>query len=195
MSSATLPRVEPDAGTTAFRILAAISFCHLLNDMMQSVVPAVYPILKTSYHLDFSQIGMITASLQITASLLQPLVGIYTDAHPKPYSLAIGMGFTLTGLLLLSSAPSFLSILGRGSLGRCRVCRFSPRIIANRPPGLRRAARSGAISVSGRRQRRLRHRTSASRLHSPSQRAAYDCMVLRSGPDRHSDFDASRDVV
>ncbi len=79
--------------------------------MMQSVVPAVYPILKTSYHLDFSQIGMITASLQITASLLQPLVGIYTDAHPKPYSLAIGMGFTLTGLLLLSSAPSFLAIL------------------------------------------------------------------------------------
>jgi len=79
--------------------------------MMQSVVPAVYPILKTSYHLDFSQIGMITASLQITASLLQPLVGMYTDKHPKPYSLAIGMGFTLTGLLLLSSAPSFVAIL------------------------------------------------------------------------------------
>jgi len=79
--------------------------------MMQSVVPAVYPILKTSYHLDFSQIGMITASLQITASLLQPLVGMYTDAHPKPYSLAIGMGFTLGGLLLLSSAPSFGAIL------------------------------------------------------------------------------------
>ena len=75
--------------------------------MMQSVVPAVYPILKASYHLDFSQIGLITASLQITASLLQPLVGIYTDAHRKPYSLAIGMGFTLTGLLLLSYAPSF----------------------------------------------------------------------------------------
>jgi FSR family fosmidomycin resistance protein-like MFS transporter len=98
-------------GATAFRILAAISFCHFLNDMMQSVVPAVYPILKTSYHLDFSQIGMITASLQITASLLQPLVGMYTDAHPKPYSLAIGMGFTLTGLLLLASAPSFHAIL------------------------------------------------------------------------------------
>ncbi len=110
VSSATLP-IARDAESTTFRILAAISFCHLLNDMMQSVVPAVYPILKTSYHLDFSQIGMITASLQITASLLQPLVGIYTDKHPKPYSLAIGMGFTLTGLLLLSSAPSFLAIL------------------------------------------------------------------------------------
>ena len=116
MSTTTLPHVSPNAGTTAFRVLAAISFCHLLNDMMQSVVPAVYPILKTSYHLDFSQIGMITASLQITASLLQPLVGIYTDAHPKPYSLAIGMGFTLSGLLLLSSAPTFLAILAAVAL-------------------------------------------------------------------------------
>jgi MFS transporter, FSR family, fosmidomycin resistance protein len=114
VSSATIPIAR--AETTAFRILAAISFCHLLNDMMQSVVPAVYPILKTSYHLDFSQIGMITASLQITASLLQPLVGTYTDAHPKPYSLAVGMGFTLTGLLLLSSAPSFLAILAAVAL-------------------------------------------------------------------------------
>jgi len=84
--------------------------------MMQSVVPAVYPILKASYHLDFSQIGMITASLQITASLLQPLVGMYTDLHPKPYSLAIGMGFTLTGLLLLSSAPTFVAILAAVAL-------------------------------------------------------------------------------
>lgn len=120
MSSAILPsRFTPqpgnnprnDAESAAFRILAAITVCHLLNDMMQSVVPAVYPILKATYHLDFSQIGMIAASLQITASLLQPLIGIYTDAHSKPYSLAIGMGFTLTGLLLLSSAPSFLAIL------------------------------------------------------------------------------------
>jgi len=115
-TTALPPRVTQNPETTAFRILAAISFCHLLNDMMQSVVPAVYPILKTSYHLDFSQIGMITASLQITASLLQPLVGMYTDIHPKPYSLAIGMGFTLTGLLLLSSAPSFVAILAAVAL-------------------------------------------------------------------------------
>jgi FSR family fosmidomycin resistance protein-like MFS transporter len=112
VSTATLPpRVTHDAERTAFRILAAITFCHLLNDMMQSVVPAVYPILKASYHLDFSQIGMITAALQITSSLLQPLVGLYTDSHCKPYSLAVGMGFTLTGLLLLASAPSFPAIL------------------------------------------------------------------------------------
>jgi MFS transporter, FSR family, fosmidomycin resistance protein len=117
VSSTTLPtRLTHQTESTTFRILAAITFCHLLNDMMQSVVPAVYPILKASYHLDFSQIGMITASLQITASLLQPLVGMYTDVHPKPYSLAIGMGFTLTGLLLLSSAPSFVAILAAVAL-------------------------------------------------------------------------------
>ncbi len=117
MSSVTVGSpVTHQAERTAFRILAAISVCHLLNDMMQSVVPAVYPILKTSYRLDFGQIGMITASLQITASLLQPLVGMYTDAHSKPYSLAIGMGFTLTGLLLLASAPSFLAILAAVAL-------------------------------------------------------------------------------
>ena len=121
MSSAILPsRFTPhprnDAESAAFRILAAITVCHLLNDMMQSVVPALYPIFKASYHLDFSQIGMISASLQITASLLQPLIGAYTDAHSKPYSLAIGMGFTLTGLLLLSSAPSFLAILAAVAL-------------------------------------------------------------------------------
>jgi FSR family fosmidomycin resistance protein-like MFS transporter len=117
VSSAILTsRLNQDATRPAIRVLAAITVCHLLNDMMQSVVPAVYPIIKTSYHLDFSQIGMITASLQITASLLQPIVGIYTDAHPKPYSLAIGMGFTLAGLLLLSSAPSFIAILAAVAL-------------------------------------------------------------------------------
>lgn len=95
----------------AFRVLAAISFCHLLNDLMQSIVPAVYPILKTSYHLDFGQIGLITLTVQLTASLLQPLVGLYADRRPAPYSLAIGMGFTFIGLLLLAKAPSYPAIL------------------------------------------------------------------------------------
>ena len=99
------------ASTTAFQILAAMSFCHLLNDMMQSVIPAVYPILKVSYHLNFRQIGLITLTVQLTASLLQPFVGIYTDNRPTPYSLPVGMGFTLAGLLLLSSAPTFGMIL------------------------------------------------------------------------------------
>src|SRR3984957_16270175 len=96
---------------TAFRVLAAISFCHFLNDMLQSVIPAVYPILKSAYRLDFGQIGLITLPSQLPASLLQPFVGFYTDHRPKPYSLAIGMGFTLVGVLLFSVAPSFGSIL------------------------------------------------------------------------------------
>ena len=96
---------------TAFRILAAISFCHLLNDMMQSVIPAVYPILKESYRLDFGQIGLITLTSQLTASLLQPVVGLYTDHRPTPYSLPVGMTFTMVGLILIASAPSFAVVL------------------------------------------------------------------------------------
>ena len=102
---------EAQLERTAFRVLGAISICHLLNDMMQSVIPAVYPILKTSYRLDFAQVGLITLTLQLTASLLQPLVGIYTDRRPTPYSLAVGMGFTLTGLVMLASAPTFPAVL------------------------------------------------------------------------------------
>jgi FSR family fosmidomycin resistance protein-like MFS transporter len=111
LTGAAGPVSEISAGKTAFRILAAISFCHLLNDLMQSVIPAVYPILKTSYHLDFGQIGLITLTMQITASMLQPLIGMYTDSKPTPFSLPVGMGFTLIGLVLLSSAPTFPAIL------------------------------------------------------------------------------------
>jgi MFS transporter, FSR family, fosmidomycin resistance protein len=96
---------------TVYRVLAAISFCHLLNDMLQSVIPAVYPILKSSYHLDFGQIGLITLTGQVTASLLQPFVGLYTDRRPLPFSLPVGMSFTMLGLVLLSRAPSFHMIL------------------------------------------------------------------------------------
>src|SRR5690348_1350896 len=79
--------------------------------MMQSLLPAIYPMLKTSFGLDFVQVGMITLTYQLTASLLQPLVGLYTDRHPKPYSLATGMSFTLTGLILLAFAPTFHMLL------------------------------------------------------------------------------------
>ncbi len=111
MSSLTAAESPKTQETVAFRILAALSFCHLLNDMLQSVIPAVYPILKTSYRLDFGQIGLITLTSQMTASLLQPVVGLYTDHKPLPYSLATGMGFTLMGLLLLSVAPTFPMVL------------------------------------------------------------------------------------
>jgi len=95
----------------ALRVLTAISFCHFLNDMMQSVIPAIYPILKNTYRLDFGQIGLITLTSQLTASLLQPVVGLFTDRRPTPYSLATGMGATLIGLVLLSIAPTFAMIL------------------------------------------------------------------------------------
>jgi FSR family fosmidomycin resistance protein-like MFS transporter len=95
----------------AFTVLAAISFCHLLNDMMQALLPAMYPMLKTSFALDFGQIGLITLTFQLTASLLQPLIGLYTDHHPKPYSLMAGMGCTLVGLLCLSLTRTYPGLL------------------------------------------------------------------------------------
>lgn len=101
---------------TAFNVLAAISFCHLLNDLVQSLIPALYPILKSTFHLDFGHIGLITLTNQVTASLLQPVIGSYTDRRPKPYSLCFGMGSTLTGLLLLSVAPTFGLLLVAAAL-------------------------------------------------------------------------------
>jgi FSR family fosmidomycin resistance protein-like MFS transporter len=104
------------AENTVFAILLAISFSHLLNDTIQSLIPAIYPVLKNSFHLNFTQIGLITLTFQCTASLFQPFVGLYTDHRPKPYSLAIGMGFTLIGLVLLSVAGSFPTILVSAAL-------------------------------------------------------------------------------
>ena len=96
---------------TAFRVLGAISFSHFLNDTMQSLLLASYPLFKSEFSLSFGQIGLITLAYQFSASLLQPLVGIYTDKHPQPFSLVVGMGFTLCGLLLLSMAGSFPVLL------------------------------------------------------------------------------------
>jgi MFS transporter, FSR family, fosmidomycin resistance protein len=104
------------AENTVFAVLVAISISHLLNDTIQSVIPAIYPILKDSFRLNFTQIGLITLTFQMTASLLQPFVGLYTDHRPKPYSLATGMGFTLVGLLLLSRAANFPMILCSAAL-------------------------------------------------------------------------------
>jgi MFS transporter, FSR family, fosmidomycin resistance protein len=93
------------------RILASLSFCHLLNDLMQSLLPSVYPMLKQAFGLSFRQIGLITLVSQITASLLQPVIGVYTDRRPQPHSLAVGMGFTLVGMVLLGFGPSFAAVL------------------------------------------------------------------------------------
>lgn len=103
--------MEQAAQQTVFPILFAISFSHLLNDTIQSIIPAIYPQLKDAFSLNFVQIGLITLTFQLTASLLQPLVGLYTDKKPQPFSLATGMTFTLTGLVLLASVESFHGVL------------------------------------------------------------------------------------
>jgi FSR family fosmidomycin resistance protein-like MFS transporter len=104
------------AQATVFPILVAPSVCHMLNDLIQSLIPALYPMLKDELQLDFAQIGLITLAFQLTASLLQPTVGVYTDRKPQPYSLAIGMGSTLIGLILLSVARDYPSVLFAAAL-------------------------------------------------------------------------------
>jgi len=100
-----------EAARTRFKILGAISFSHFLNDLIQSLIVAIYPLLKGGFHLNFAQIGAISLTYQISASVLQPLVGVYTDKHPRPHSLSVGMGLTLTGLLTLAFAPNYTSVL------------------------------------------------------------------------------------
>jgi MFS transporter, FSR family, fosmidomycin resistance protein len=101
----------PAADETAMRVLVALSVAHLLNDTLQSLIPALYPLLKDSFGLSFTQIGMITFTYQLTASLLQPIVGSYTDRKPQPFSLAWGMVFTLVGLVLFARATEFPSLV------------------------------------------------------------------------------------
>lgn len=109
------------AGKTIFSILLSISISHLLNDTIQSLIPSIYPVIKDSFHLNFTQIGIITLVFQLTASLFQPLIGLYTDRKQQPYSLAIGMVFTLSGLILLSQSKSYalllvsVAVIGTGS--------------------------------------------------------------------------------
>lgn len=109
------------AGNTRFGILCAISSSHLLNDMVQSLIVAIYPLLQSEFSLTFTQVGLITLTYQLMASILQPVIGYYTDKYPQPYSLPIGMGFTLVGLIILSHASSFpiiliaVSLVGIGS--------------------------------------------------------------------------------
>ena len=108
---------KPDStGKTMLRVLAAVSFCHLINDMLQSLLPSIYPILKSSFHLHFSQIGLITLTFQITASLLQPFIGMFTDKKPLPFSLPVGMACTMVGLVMLAYAPTFGLLLIAASM-------------------------------------------------------------------------------
>src|SRR6202142_4058131 len=110
------PPVAKAAAGPAYLVLFGITFSHFLTDTMQSLIPSVYPILKESYALDFAQIGLITLAFQFTASLLQPLVGHFTDKKAQPFSLCVGMGSTFFGLLLLSIAHQYLVILVAAAL-------------------------------------------------------------------------------
>ncbi len=114
-ASSTVGRM-PVQGT-AYAIILAVSFCHMLNDIMQSLLAAIYPLLKEEFRLDYWQIGLLTLAFMVTASLLQPLVGIYTDKRPLPYSLTFGMGMSMVGLLLLALAHSYWLLL----VGACFI--------------------------------------------------------------------------
>lgn len=136
---------------TVFSILLAISFSHLLNDTMQSLIPSTYPLLKRSLNLNFGQLGLITFCFQLTASLLQPFVGLYTDKRPQPYSLAAGMCFTLAGLILLSVAASFPLVLVAVSLVGVGSSIFHPEAsrLAHMAAGNRRGLAQSVFQVGG----------------------------------------------
>ncbi len=139
------------ANKTVYPILFAISFSHLLNDLMQSVVPSVYPLLKQNYGLTFTQIGIITLIFQLTASVLQPFVGSYTDKKPNPRSLAIGMIFSLSGLLCLAFASNFYLILTSVSLLGIGSSVFHPEAsrVAHLASGGRKGLAQSIFQVGG----------------------------------------------
>jgi FSR family fosmidomycin resistance protein-like MFS transporter len=110
------PPADIAAMQPRFNVLGAISFSHFLNDMMQSLIISIYPLLKGEFDLSFAQIGAITLTYQICASLLQPLIGVYTDKHPQPYSLSAGMCFTFVGMVILAFAPNYMSVLAAAAL-------------------------------------------------------------------------------
>ena len=148
-----IPRATADNSTnnTVFAMLFAISFSHLLNDTIQALIPSIYPLLKTSYGLSFAQLGMITFTFQLTASLLQPVVGMVTDKRAMPYSLPIGMGMTLIGLIALAYAQSFGAILVSAGLVGGGSAIFHPEAsrIAHMAAGKRRGFAQSLFQVGG----------------------------------------------
>lgn len=136
---------------TAYAILFTMGTCHLLNDMIQSVIPALYPLLKDKFGFTFAQIGIITLVFQLTSSVFQPFVGNYADRHPQPYSLALGMCFTLTGLLALAFAPGFMTILLSVALIGCGSSVFHPEAsrVAQLASGGRKSLAQSIFQVGG----------------------------------------------
>ena len=145
-----VPTIRRD-DRAVFGVLFAISFCHLLNDLNQSLLTAIYPLLKTSFHLDFGQIGLITLTFQSTASLLQPLVGMYTDKRPTPWSLPAGMACSLAGLLVLSVAPFYGMLLLAAALIGLGSSIFHPESarVARRASGGQHGLAQSVFQVGG----------------------------------------------
>ena len=156
---------------TAYAILFTMGTCHLLNDMIQSVIPALYPLLKDTFGFTFAQIGVITLVFQLTSSIFQPFIGLYADRHPQPYSLSLGMCFTLVGLLSLAFATNFLLILLSVALIGCGSSVFHPR-----------AQEPGAIHLPGGRQRRQCDRPAAGGADSHTFRTTRRGVVCVGGP-------------
>ncbi len=152
-ATAPLEAYAPAAAlrATTYSVLLALSLSHMLNDMIQSLLPAIYPMLKSRYALSFGQIGLLTLCFQMTASVLQPVVGLYTDARPKPYSLAVGMGFTLVGLLLLARAGSFGALLVAAGLVGVGSSVFHPEAsrVARMASGGRHGLAQSVFQVGG----------------------------------------------
>ena len=136
---------------TAYAILCTMGVCHLLNDMIQSVIPALYPLLKDKYGFTFAQIGVITLVFQLTSSIFQPFVGRYADRHPQPYSLAMGMCFTLVGLVALAFSPDFLLILLSVALIGCGSSVFHPEAsrVAQMASGGKKSLAQSIFQVGG----------------------------------------------
>lgn len=155
METTTTLQEAPDARRvaeqTAFSVLLAISFSHLLNDTIQALIPSLYPLIKEDLKLNYTQLGLITLTFQCTASLLQPIVGFAADKRPMPYSLAIGMGLTLLGLLLLSVAHSFYMVIGAAALVGLGSAIFHPEAsrVAHMAAGERRGLAQSLFQVGG----------------------------------------------
>ena len=183
-AATTKPHTIADE-STVIAILGALSLSHLLNDVMQSLLPAVYPLLKQNYALSFFQIGLITFAFHVTASLLQPLVGLYTDRRPWAYSLLLSTLFTLHGPRVARGGGQLRSDPGGGLDGRHRLLDLSSRSIARGPTGLRRSLRLCPIAVPGRRQHGLGDRPAARGVYRDAARPDEPRLVLdrrRSSP-------------
>ncbi len=151
LSASLTPEVTRVAEQTAFSILLAISFSHLLNDTIQALIPSLYPMFKEDLKLDYAHLGLITLTFQCTASLLQPVVGHYTDKRPLPYSLAIGMGLTLIGLLLMSMSHTYLMVIGSAALIGMGSAIFHPEAsrVAHMASGGKRGLAQSLFQVGG----------------------------------------------